>query len=183
MNFTYSPFKTRMLERYPSIFCALILWMGVLYYADRVDRLDNLLMNATLCALALSILVLAGFRLENPDWTWRIIGAGMCTGVFFLASAQYNRFFKTTVVTGLLALTAPSLYFAVRWSQPAALVESMSAAEKQTLWSSSLLQIRDFQTAEMLFGRGAGYDLELSGMQGIRNFLLSDLLGLSLIHI
>lgn len=177
MNFTYSPFKEHMVERYPVILCALALWAGILYYADRVDRLDNLLMNVTLCAVALSVLVLAGFKMEDPDWAWRIIGAGLCTGTFFLASAQYSRFFKTTVIAGLCAVMLPSIYFAVRWSQPAALVESMSAAEKQSLLSSSFLQIRDFQTAEMLFGRGAGYDLELSGMQGIRNFLLSDLLG------
>lgn len=182
MNFTYSPFKSRVAERYPAILCALVLWAGILYYVDRVEKLDNLLVNVALCALSLSLCVLAGLPIEEFDRSWRVIGVGLMTGIGFLASAQYSRFFKGTVMTGLLALMIPSIYFAIRWNQPAALVESMSAAEKQTLWSSSFLQIRDFQTAEMLFGRGAGYDLELSGMQGIRNFLLSDLLGGGLVR-
>ncbi|TCL44709.1 hypothetical protein [Harryflintia acetispora] len=175
-NLSYSPIKAQTLSGVQTVLYALVLWAGILLYAVNLERLDNLLMNITLCGLFLAGCALSGVALPDYKVAYQVIVAGFATGSFFFLSAQYNNLFKGTVLTGLCALTAPALYQTLERLLPSALVFGVLGEQRQGLISGAAGQLRQFAPAEMLLGRGSGYDITLSHSAGVCNFLLADLL-------
>lgn len=176
MNLTYSPVKQQILDGYPILFSGIILWLGILLYADNPDKLDNLLMSVTLSGLTLSISAMIGFSFSDARWAERVAIIGLITGCIFFASAQYNKRFKAVVVSLLCIVMLPGITRTMSWAAPSALAQNISL-EKQSILSASFEQLKGFRTPEIILGRGSGYDIALNGSQGVGNFLLADLLG------
>lgn len=176
VNLSYSPIKQQMLSSWPIPAGGVILWIGILYYVDDTDRLDNLLMDVTAAGIALSIASVAGVRAENGQQAMCVIFIGLFTGAMFFLSAQYNKTFKSIVSTAFFLMMAPALWGAAGWAAPAVLTQGISTVPGQGLMRPAFSLLNGYRTPEVLLGRGSGYDIAVSQSRGVCNFLLADLL-------
>lgn len=175
-NLIYSPVRAQMLGGSFITIGGIVLWLGILFYTDCVDRLDNLLMTVTAAGLVLSGISLAGVRFSDARWALYAVMAGLAVGAVFLLSAQYRRLFKATVVPTLFAVMGTGLFFTASQAPLLSLAGGVTPAGRQMLVSSGFSLLLEFDSAEMILGRGSGYDIAVSRSMGVQNFLLADLL-------
>lgn len=173
LNLSYSPVRTLLLEKWIVPAGGLLLWLGILFYADGTEILNNLIMCTTASGLIASIYSLTGFPSENDLQLIRITIAGLFAGAIFFLAAQYNRRFKAVVCSALAAILVPSIWRSSIWN---ASVTQTSYSAGEDAMHSALEQLEGYSTPEVLLGRGSGYDLSFTSGQGVHNFLLADIL-------